>query len=135
MWSQAHNQARHGDGFSIAAAASISKPRVLAALCGLEKLMTRIDLIKKDEARVARITLDSREISPRHFHTNVNENIVCLRGEIEARLGVVESFNLQPGEIFEVKAKAEHYLVNLLESQSEYLLIQEGLYDFVKVNT
>jgi len=41
---------------------------------------------------------------------------------------------LNPGQIHELPPGVNHYLVNMSESDVEYLLIQKGNYDFVPVN-
>lgn len=98
--------------------------------------MTRIDLIKMEGARVARISLEPGEISSNHYHTEVIENIVCLAGKIEINF---DSSNkkevLVPGNVLEIKPKEPHFLVNLSGSTSEYLLIQKGIYDFVPTHS
>lgn len=96
--------------------------------------MSRIDLIKESEARVARITLESEEVSPRHYHTEVIENLVCLTGRIKV-IGHVNDNGiiLMAGQSCEIAPKEHHHIVNMRNSQSEYLLIQKGKYDFVPV--
>ena len=98
--------------------------------------MTRIDLIKMEGARVARIALEPGEISPNHYHTDVVENIVCLAGELEIKYDSSNKTEvLVPGNIFEIKPKEPHCLINLSSSISEYLLVQKGIYDFVQIHS
>lgn len=98
--------------------------------------MSRIDLIKESEARVARITLESEEVSPRHYHTEVIENVVCLTGQIKVIGHVSDSgIILMAGQSCEIAPKAHHNIVNMRNSKSEYLLIQKGKYDFVPVHS
>ncbi|SER02506.1 Cupin domain-containing protein [Amphritea atlantica] len=94
--------------------------------------MTRIDLIKMEGARVARISLAPGEISPNHYHTEVVENVVCLAGKLEIRFDDSSKTEvLVPGNIYEIKPEEPHFLINLCDSTSEYLLVQKGAYDFV----
>ena len=98
--------------------------------------MTRIDLIKTDEARVARIFLDPGESSPAHYHSSVIENVVCLSGKIAIKFGTGSDQKLlTPGQICEIEQHIEHYLMNPSKAKSEYLLVQKGDYDFVPVNS
>jgi quercetin dioxygenase-like cupin family protein len=87
-------------------------------------------------ARVARISLEPGEFSPNHYHTEVVENIVCLAGELEIKLDSSSKIEvLVPGNIFEIKPKEPHFLINLSGSTSEYLLVQKGIYDFVPTHS
>lgn len=99
--------------------------------------MNRLDLINTDEARVARIVLAPSEISPQHLHSNLIENIVCLNGSIEVHEDVEGEIvtRLKPGQIHEIAQTVVHYLINAEETDSEYLLIQKGVYDFVPVSS
>ena len=98
--------------------------------------MTRIDLIKTNDARVARISLEPREISPAHYHSSVIENVVCLSGEIAIKIGANNDWHrLAPGQLIEVTQQVEHHLMNPSKSKSEYLLVQKGEYDFVPVDS
>ena len=96
--------------------------------------MNRIDLIKDNTARVARIILKPKEVTPKHYHSDVIENIVCLSGQIQVFDGVAEhSQVLFPGQVYEIAPNREHYLANIYNGQSEYLLVQKAEYDFVPV--
>ena len=98
--------------------------------------MNIVDLIKTDEARVSRICLEAGEISPIHYHSNVIESVVCLSGEIEVVLGSSNVRNiLKPGHLIEIQPLVEHHLINIVNSTSEYLLVQKGSYDFVPINS
>jgi len=100
------------------------------------KSVRRGDLIKTKDARVARITLRPGEKSAKHYHSSVIENVVCLDGRVEIREDENDSkvIVLNPGQIHELPPGVNHYLVNMSESDVEYLLIQKGNYDFVPVN-
>jgi quercetin dioxygenase-like cupin family protein len=98
--------------------------------------LNRIDLIHTDEARVARIVLSPNEITTKHFHSEVVENVVCLDGCIEVHEvdNKTKVTKLVPGEIHEISPGVVHHLINALETESEYLLVQKGNYDFETVD-
>lgn len=94
--------------------------------------MQRKDLIRTDQARVAVIDLAAGEESPWHFHSAVTEHVICLSGTIKLQYGQEGAYVvLSPGERHEIVRKVRHSLVNPGDSQSTYLLVQEGQYDFV----
>ena len=94
--------------------------------------MRREDLIRTGDARVASIEMDAFETSPRHFHSNVVENVICLSGRIALHFGEDdESVVLSPGQRYELAAGTTHRLVNADPRPSTYLLVQNGAYDFV----
>jgi len=98
--------------------------------------LNRIDLIHTDESRVARIILSSNEITTNHFHSEVVENLVCIDGCIEVheagnKLKVIK---LVPGKMHEIRPRVVHHLINALETESDYLLIPKGRYDFEAVD-
>lgn len=99
--------------------------------------MSRIDLIHTDDARVARIVLAPNEITTKHFHSGVVEHVVCLDGCIEVHdvENRTEVTRLVPGKVREIRPGVVHHLINALETESEYLLIQNGNYDFVSVDS
>jgi quercetin dioxygenase-like cupin family protein len=101
------------------------------------ELLNRVDLIRTDEARVARIVLSPNEITGRHYHSKVVEHVICLGGcvevhEVENGMHVTK---LVPGKIHELRPGVVHQLVNALETESEYLLVQKGNYDFESVDS
>jgi quercetin dioxygenase-like cupin family protein len=94
--------------------------------------MQRKDLILTDHARVAVIDLAAGEESPWHFHSAVTENVICLSGTIKLQYGQEGAcVVLLPGERHEIPLGVGHSLVNMHGSESTYLLVQEGQYDFV----
>ena len=99
--------------------------------------MNRIELIQTDEARVARIVLSPNEITTRHFHSEAVENVVCLDGCIEVHEAgsKIKVTKLVPGKIYEISPGVVHHLINALETESEYLLVQKGNYDFEIVDS
>ena len=99
--------------------------------------MNRIDLIRTDEARVAMINLAPNEISPQHLHSEVVEYVVCLSGCIEVHEldEIARVTKLVPGQVHEIGSRVIHHLINGSATDSEYLLIQNGMYDFVPINS
>lgn len=92
----------------------------------------RIDFVQTENARVASIKLGDHEASPWHFHNDVFERVICLSGSIEVQMSAPDSSRiLNPGDMAEIEAKRRHRLVNLLADASDYLLVQNGEYDFI----
>ncbi len=96
----------------------------------------RKDLIKLNNARVASIDLAIGEESEWHHHTELIENVVCLKGVIELQCKNPEVFlQMKPGERKEIKPMRKHRLINLGDAEATYLLVQSGNYDFVQSNS
>lgn len=96
----------------------------------------RTDFVLTDDARVASIQMSGNETSAWHCHTHLIERIVCLIGSIEVQIRNTKSKNrLAPGEMATIEAKRDHRVVNTSNEASTYLLIQNGEFDFVKVNS
>lgn len=95
--------------------------------------MEREDLIRTMDARVASIQLDANEGSPWHSHSDVVETVFGLFGEvqIETRAG---THTIGPGQKLEVEPKVEHRVLNLADKPASYLLVQNGIYDYVPAN-
>jgi len=96
-----------------------------------------MDLIHTDESRVARIILSPNEKTTKHFHSEAVEHVVCLDGcievyEVDIKIKVTK---LAPGRIHEIRPRVVHHLINVLETESEYLLVQNGNYDFETVDS
>lgn len=75
--------------------------------------MNRIDLIRRDDARVVRIILAPNEILPKHFHSGVIELVVCLNGGIEVHeiTNNTKITKLEPGKIHEISPEVVQHLV------------------------
>lgn len=97
--------------------------------------MTRDDLVRTDTVRVASIELAAGEESPWHRHTQVQETVFCLRGEIAIRrappLGTV---TLAPGQRCDIAPQVPHALGNPGRVEARYLLVQKGSYDFIAMD-
>ena len=109
---------------------------LITLLMSKKKMNNREDLISLDNAKVASITLVSKEESPWHYHTEVIENIICLSGGIRLETRNPEkNTNLKTGERYLINPKQEHRLVNTGNSDATYLLVQNGNYDFISSNS
>lgn len=89
-------------------------------------------LLETENVLVRRMSLAPYEIAPLHFHTQVNEYIVCLAGKIAV---AVKNDNLEavllPGQSIYIPPAKFHQIKNIIDSVSQYLLIQSGgAYDF-----
>lgn len=70
-----------------------------------------------------------------HYHSNLVEHVICLRGEIEVRLNLCEELiRLYPGDMHQIPPLERHCLMNPASAMSEYMLVQEGRYDFIAIN-
>lgn len=98
----------------------------------LDIMASREDLVLTDNARVAEITLASDEESPWHIHSEVVEHVFCLSGKIEVHcLEPSAAVELCAGEKIEIQPLRQHRVVNYDRSESKYLLVQRGAYDFI----
>lgn len=89
-------------------------------------------IAKTDSLRVRIMSLDPREISDWHYHSEVTDDIFCLTGTILVRMKVPNEENrLTPGKRCHIKTGRIHQLENLEDAEANYLLIQGiGKYDF-----
>ncbi len=94
-------------------------------------------ILRTPDVWVRTLTLGPGEVVPWHYHTAVDDVIVCLSGQIEVRLRAPSpAITLNPGQRTTVTAGATHRVANLADTESEYLLIQGvGSYDFIATET
>lgn len=98
--------------------------------------MKREDLVLEEGVRVALITLGAREGSPRHHHSSVIDDVVCVSGRITLNLTPISApVILVPGQRYESPPGLEHWLLNPEDVTSTYLLVQRGADDFVTSNS
>lgn len=96
------------------------------------------ELIKTDSVRVRVMKLGPGEVTPMHYHSEVTDNIFCLKGEIVVRCKhEIREIILTPGGRIEIPVDVRHEVKNASqEGEAEYLLIQGvGAYDFLKDQT
>ena len=90
-------------------------------------------LIQTDTVRVRVMDLQPGEATPWHFHREVTDHMVCLRGVIEVRIQPDAAvLVLSPGQRCTVAVPQVHQVANTSVSETaSYLLIQGvGRYDF-----
>jgi quercetin dioxygenase-like cupin family protein len=89
-------------------------------------------IIKTQDVNVRVLSLDSHEIAPWHFHSEVIDNMFCLTGTLKVRLiNPDETMVILPGERCEVNPGRVHRVENQGQNQVKYLLVQGvGKYDF-----
>lgn len=90
-------------------------------------------LIQTDTVRVRVMDLQPGEATPWHFHREVTDHMVCLRGVIEVRLHKEAAVHvLFPGQRCTVPVRQVHQVANASANETaSYLLIQGvGRYDF-----
>ncbi|MBI3431507.1 MAG: cupin domain-containing protein [Hydrogenophilales bacterium] len=78
------------------------------------------------------MTLAPREVAPLHFHTLVDEHIVCLDGQISVAVNGTETETvLSEGQSLVIRAGTPHRIWNGCNAPTQYLLTQSGgKYDF-----
>jgi quercetin dioxygenase-like cupin family protein len=77
------------------------------------------------------MTLAGSEGSAWHWHNEARDIVFCLAGSISVELREPEQRRtLERGERLTIEAKRLHRVVNRLPTESQYLLVQPGTYDF-----
>ncbi len=92
-------------------------------------------LLRSSDVMVRALVLSPAETTSWHYHTVVDDIIVCLSGHIAVRLRTPnQPVTLIPGQRTTIPAGTVHQVANLDATDSEYLLIQGiGSYDFITV--
>ena len=85
--------------------------------------------------RVVRLTLAPDDKVPWHWHTNVDDHFICVRGEIQVETRAPKAVHrLAPGAEAVVPAKTAHEVTNPTGDTSQFLIIQGmGAYDYNEV--
>jgi len=89
-------------------------------------------VVETPELRMVRITLAAGESVPWHWHSDITDRFVCLRGSlcVETRAPRA-SHDLAPGEECTVGPKTAHTARNAGEDHCRFLVIQGvGPYDY-----
>ncbi len=89
-------------------------------------------VVETADLRMVRITLGTGQSVPWHWHTEVTDRFVCLRGSlcVETRAPWA-SHDLAPGEECTVAPKIAHTARNAGEDRCRFLVIQGiGAYDY-----
>jgi quercetin dioxygenase-like cupin family protein len=89
-------------------------------------------ILKTDDALVRILTLEGGQATSWHFHTEVTDKMLCLKGRIVIeQQGPQERVVLCPGGRCEVTVERVHRVVNQGTETAQYLLVQGvGRYDF-----
>ena len=87
------------------------------------------------DLRVQVLTLDAGQCVPWHYHNEIADSFVCLRGPmvVETRAPRNE-YVLEPGHRCSVPPKTAHYVHGKDGGPCQFLIVQGvGIYDFVPV--
>ncbi len=89
-------------------------------------------LARTDDVAVRINTLGPGEVTPWHFHTEVNDDVFALDEGIEVALrDPAVTVALRPGERQRIEPRRVHRVANRTQAPARYLLIQAtGRYDF-----
>jgi len=89
-------------------------------------------LIHSAETRVAEFEIGPQTEGEVHYHSEVSEHCICLRGQLQVTLGADSVCLLKPGEKLEIPAGKTHQIINPGEIPGRYLVVQYGgAYDFI----
>jgi quercetin dioxygenase-like cupin family protein len=97
-----------------------------------------VEWIAKTEDVSVRInTLAPGQGTPWHYHTVVNDDVLCLKDPVEVWLrDPDETVCLVPGQRLYIPAGRIHRVLNPTSAPLRYLLVQAtGPYDFIEVKT
>jgi quercetin dioxygenase-like cupin family protein len=93
-------------------------------------------ILQTADVRIVEYVLDSGDVHPWHYHSEVSDTFYCLDGliGIETREPPSEVV-LRPGEKGIVPPQVVHHVSNASAGRSRYLLIQGiGTYDYIRVD-
>jgi len=96
--------------------------------------MSNREIIKTENVLVRIMELEKDGSTEWHFHTEVRDFFVCLKGAIQVETkNPDQKIMLTPGQQAEVNPRKVHRVKNITDNKAEYLLIQGiGSYDFYK---
>lgn len=94
--------------------------------------MTDEVLLETADALVRILRLDPGEATPWHWHTEVDDQMVCLEGRVSLQMSDPnEDIELHVGQLVKVGHRRRHRVMNRGATVSRYVLIQgPGKYDF-----
>jgi mannose-6-phosphate isomerase-like protein (cupin superfamily) len=91
-------------------------------------------LIHTADARVAEYVMGPESGGVVHYHSVVSEHCVCLRGNLQVKVGGGSVHSLRPGDKLEIPAGVSHQIINPGKNSCQYLVVQSGgAYDFITV--
>jgi quercetin dioxygenase-like cupin family protein len=96
--------------------------------------MSNREIIKTENVLVRIMELEKNTSTDWHFHSEVTDFFVCLKGTIQVETrDPEERISLYPGQQAQVNPRKVHRVVNIYHDSAEYLLVQGvGSYDFCK---
>lgn len=96
--------------------------------------MSNREIIKTENVLVRIMELEKDASTEWHFHSEVADFFVCLKGAIQVETkNPDDRTSLHPGQQTEVTPRKVHRVVNIYDDKAEYLLVQGvGSYDFCK---
>ncbi len=100
--------------------------------------LAEVDWIARTEDVSVRInTLGPGQGTPWHYHSVVNDDVLCLADPVEVWLrDPDETIRLRPGQRQHIPAGRIHRVLNPTSAPLRYLLVQAtGPYDFIEVKT
>lgn len=75
-----------------------------------------------DHLRVGEVTVAPKSRVPRHTHTNTEEAMVLLEGELQALVGP-QRMNIEPGDVVLAPAGTVHGFINLSDAPARLLYV------------
>ena len=96
--------------------------------------MSKREILKTENVLVRVMELEKKSSTDWHFHSQVGDFFVCLKGIIQVETKDPDRvFLLNPGQQAEVTPLKVHRVINISDDIAEYLLVQGvGAYDFRK---
>ena len=91
-------------------------------------------LIRTADTRVAEFEMGPETEGEAHCHSVASESCICLKGNIQIKMGGGFVRSLNPGGKLEIPAGESHQVINSSVTPCQYLVIQYGgAYDFITV--
>lgn len=92
------------------------------------------EILRTENVLVRVMELEKDGSTDWHFHSEVTDFFVCLKGLIQVKTkNPDKTVLLIPGQLAEVVPMKVHRVINVNEHKAEYLLIQGiGAYDFCR---
>jgi mannose-6-phosphate isomerase-like protein (cupin superfamily) len=127
--------ARHSlrDGADGLKEADMNQPQAVKDASHLYEVERRALHAVRPGFRISELQLSATQKVPWHTHSNISDTFYILEGEMRLFLqDPKEEVNLRPGEVYVVKPKRPHLVVNGGTTSLTFLILQGvGEYDFV----
>jgi mannose-6-phosphate isomerase-like protein (cupin superfamily) len=127
--------ARHipRDGADGLKEADMNQPQAVKDASHLYEVERRALHAVRPGFRISELQLSATQKVPWHTHSNISDTFYILEGEMRLFLqDPKEEVNLRPGEVYVVKPKRPHLVVNGGTTSLTFLILQGvGEYDFV----